>query len=109
MAAVAEWLWSRTPDRLCRVVDGGNLVVKITDSWLECHEFEPNTAEDPPTPRLANRAIEIPQTKLRQIYVIPKVSGVFSQEGRNQLEELPRINPLYQKPKIHWRVKRLAR
>ncbi|GFU84770.1 hypothetical protein TNCV_2127111 [Trichonephila clavipes] len=23
-------------------------VVKITDSWPACHEFEPSTAEDPP-------------------------------------------------------------
>ncbi|GFX39103.1 hypothetical protein TNCV_359171 [Trichonephila clavipes] len=23
-----------------------SLVVKVTDSWLTCHEFEPNTAED---------------------------------------------------------------
>ncbi|GFW41247.1 hypothetical protein TNCV_1002401 [Trichonephila clavipes] len=26
----------------------GSLVVKVTDSWPECHEFEPSTAEDPP-------------------------------------------------------------
>ncbi|GFT09323.1 hypothetical protein TNCV_5062071 [Trichonephila clavipes] len=23
-------------------------VVKVTDSWPACHEFEPNTTEDPP-------------------------------------------------------------
>ncbi|GFW49961.1 RNase H domain-containing protein [Trichonephila clavipes] len=28
--------------------DCGILVVKVTDSWLACHEFEPVTAEDPP-------------------------------------------------------------
>ncbi|GFT29138.1 hypothetical protein TNCV_3587491 [Trichonephila clavipes] len=26
----------------------GILVVKIMDSWLACHEFEPSTTEDPP-------------------------------------------------------------
>ncbi|GFT58509.1 transposable element Tcb2 transposase [Trichonephila clavipes] len=26
----------------------GCLMVKVTDSWLECHDFEPSTAEDPP-------------------------------------------------------------
>ncbi|GFW60774.1 hypothetical protein TNCV_571191 [Trichonephila clavipes] len=26
----------------------GNLVVKVTDLLLECHEFEPSTTEDPP-------------------------------------------------------------
>ncbi|GFT84691.1 hypothetical protein TNCV_2767101 [Trichonephila clavipes] len=26
---------------------GLRLVVKVTDSWPACHEFEPNTAEDP--------------------------------------------------------------
>ncbi|GFV82517.1 actin-binding LIM protein 1 [Trichonephila clavipes] len=26
----------------------GSLVVKVTDSWLAYHEFEPSTAEDPP-------------------------------------------------------------
>ncbi|GFW33326.1 hypothetical protein TNCV_2860031 [Trichonephila clavipes] len=25
----------------------GNLVVKVTDSWVTYHEFEPSTAEDP--------------------------------------------------------------
>ncbi|GFW97399.1 HTH_Tnp_Tc3_2 domain-containing protein [Trichonephila clavipes] len=25
----------------------GSLVVKVTDSWLECHELEPSTTEDP--------------------------------------------------------------
>ncbi|GFY26537.1 hypothetical protein TNCV_2878671 [Trichonephila clavipes] len=25
----------------------GSLVVKITNSWLTCHEFEPSAAEDP--------------------------------------------------------------
>ncbi|GFT73458.1 hypothetical protein TNCV_4020961 [Trichonephila clavipes] len=28
--------------------DRGSLVVKVTDSWLACHEFEFNTTEDPP-------------------------------------------------------------
>ncbi|GFV65322.1 transposable element Tc3 transposase [Trichonephila clavipes] len=27
--------------------DSGSLVVKVTDSWLVCHEFEPSTTEDP--------------------------------------------------------------
>ncbi|GFX97527.1 hypothetical protein TNCV_2840871 [Trichonephila clavipes] len=26
----------------------GSLVVKVTDSWHACHEFEPRTTEDPP-------------------------------------------------------------
>ncbi|GFW48383.1 hypothetical protein TNCV_1109461 [Trichonephila clavipes] len=26
----------------------GSVVVKVTDSWLACHKFEPNTTEDPP-------------------------------------------------------------
>ncbi|GFY20931.1 hypothetical protein TNCV_3989751 [Trichonephila clavipes] len=26
----------------------GSLVVKVMDSWLACHEFEPSAAEDPP-------------------------------------------------------------
>ncbi|GFU63524.1 hypothetical protein TNCV_1000751 [Trichonephila clavipes] len=26
----------------------GSLVVKVSDSWQACHEFEPSTAEDPP-------------------------------------------------------------
>ncbi|GFV19142.1 hypothetical protein TNCV_3223601 [Trichonephila clavipes] len=26
----------------------GTLVVKVTDSWPACHEFEPSTVEDPP-------------------------------------------------------------
>ncbi|GFT17416.1 hypothetical protein TNCV_4806801 [Trichonephila clavipes] len=26
----------------------GSQVIKITDSWLMCHEFEPSTTEDPP-------------------------------------------------------------
>ncbi|GFV58746.1 hypothetical protein TNCV_3730841 [Trichonephila clavipes] len=25
-----------------------SLVVKVTESWLACHEFEPSAAEDPP-------------------------------------------------------------
>ncbi|GFW72576.1 hypothetical protein TNCV_3798041 [Trichonephila clavipes] len=28
--------------------DHGSLVVKITDSWLMCHKFDPSTVEDPP-------------------------------------------------------------
>ncbi|GFW72855.1 hypothetical protein TNCV_1266981 [Trichonephila clavipes] len=28
--------------------DRGSLMVKITDSWLSCHEFEPSTTKDPP-------------------------------------------------------------
>ncbi|GFU50373.1 hypothetical protein TNCV_4240801 [Trichonephila clavipes] len=26
---------------------GGNFLVKVTDSWLACHEFEPRPAESP--------------------------------------------------------------
>ncbi|GFU05049.1 hypothetical protein TNCV_574071 [Trichonephila clavipes] len=26
----------------------GSLMVKVTESWPECREFEPSTAEDPP-------------------------------------------------------------
>ncbi|GFW18847.1 hypothetical protein TNCV_5133001 [Trichonephila clavipes] len=26
----------------------GSLVVKVMDSWLVCHEFEPSSIEDPP-------------------------------------------------------------
>ncbi|GFX53597.1 hypothetical protein TNCV_2327121 [Trichonephila clavipes] len=26
----------------------GSLVIKVMDSWLDCHEFEPSTTEDPP-------------------------------------------------------------
>ncbi|GFV19138.1 hypothetical protein TNCV_3223561 [Trichonephila clavipes] len=26
----------------------GSLVVKVTDSWPACHQFQPSTAEDPP-------------------------------------------------------------
>ncbi|GFW88773.1 hypothetical protein TNCV_4972661 [Trichonephila clavipes] len=26
----------------------GSLVANVTDSWLVCHEFDPNTDEDPP-------------------------------------------------------------
>ncbi|GFW07404.1 hypothetical protein TNCV_865761 [Trichonephila clavipes] len=26
----------------------GSLVVKVTDSWLVCHDFEPGTTEDSP-------------------------------------------------------------
>ncbi|GFX97209.1 hypothetical protein TNCV_556991 [Trichonephila clavipes] len=26
----------------------GSLKVKVTDSWLACHEFEPSTTENPP-------------------------------------------------------------
>ncbi|GFU66953.1 hypothetical protein TNCV_4296051 [Trichonephila clavipes] len=26
----------------------GSLVVEVTDLWLESHEFEPSSAEDPP-------------------------------------------------------------
>ncbi|GFT28348.1 uncharacterized protein TNCV_646521 [Trichonephila clavipes] len=29
-------------------VGRGSLVVKVTDSWLTCHKFEPSAAEDPP-------------------------------------------------------------
>ncbi|GFU55092.1 hypothetical protein TNCV_425991 [Trichonephila clavipes] len=28
--------------------DHGSLMVKVTDSWLACHEFEPSTDKDPP-------------------------------------------------------------
>ncbi|GFT07566.1 hypothetical protein TNCV_4045321 [Trichonephila clavipes] len=31
-----------------RRCDHGSLVVKVTDSLLECREFEPRTTEDPP-------------------------------------------------------------
>ncbi|GFU20717.1 hypothetical protein TNCV_3176541 [Trichonephila clavipes] len=30
------------------LISRGYLVVKVTDSWLVCHEFKPSTAEDPP-------------------------------------------------------------
>ncbi|GFT85568.1 hypothetical protein TNCV_4252951 [Trichonephila clavipes] len=26
----------------------GSLVIKVTDSWLACHQFEPSTSEDSP-------------------------------------------------------------
>ncbi|GFU37627.1 hypothetical protein TNCV_4275251 [Trichonephila clavipes] len=29
--------------------DRDSLVVKVTDSWSTCHEFEPSIAEDPPS------------------------------------------------------------
>ncbi|GFT48164.1 hypothetical protein TNCV_1001381 [Trichonephila clavipes] len=35
--------------RALSLADGhGSVVVKVVDLWLECHEFEPSTAEDPP-------------------------------------------------------------
>ncbi|GFS93317.1 hypothetical protein TNCV_2697751 [Trichonephila clavipes] len=69
---VAKWLWSRTqgqrfrdagssPDTIkdlpCRVmhvksvvaqVAAVALLVKVTNWWPTCHEFEPYTPEDPP-------------------------------------------------------------
>ncbi|GFW75850.1 histone-lysine N-methyltransferase SETMAR [Trichonephila clavipes] len=35
-----------TEDPLC--CSRGSLVVKVTDSWTKCHEFEPSTVEEPP-------------------------------------------------------------
>ncbi|GFS84382.1 hypothetical protein TNCV_4605892 [Trichonephila clavipes] len=33
---------------MTKTSSGCTLVVKVTDSWMACHEFEPCTAEDPP-------------------------------------------------------------
>ncbi|GFX68174.1 hypothetical protein TNCV_4439971 [Trichonephila clavipes] len=40
---------TETTALLCDMVsNSGSLVVKATDSWLTCHEFEPSTTKDPP-------------------------------------------------------------
>ncbi|GFV66613.1 hypothetical protein TNCV_1612221 [Trichonephila clavipes] len=38
----------QTPTTARQLCVRGSLVVKVTDSWPACHEFEPNTVEDPP-------------------------------------------------------------
>ncbi|GFX30518.1 hypothetical protein TNCV_3461691 [Trichonephila clavipes] len=30
------------------ITNHGSLVIKVTNSWLACHEFEPSATEDPP-------------------------------------------------------------
>ncbi|GFT55750.1 hypothetical protein TNCV_4736541 [Trichonephila clavipes] len=41
-------VWENAGRSLQNVLDGhGSQVVKVTDSWPACHEFEPGTAEDP--------------------------------------------------------------
>ncbi|GFV88631.1 hypothetical protein TNCV_1244411 [Trichonephila clavipes] len=37
-----------SPTLLHNVCGRSSLVIKVTDSWPACHEFESSTAEDPP-------------------------------------------------------------
>ncbi|GFS84099.1 hypothetical protein TNCV_2364911 [Trichonephila clavipes] len=41
-------LGAKVHEQMLRFWDYGSLVVKVTDSWLACLEFEPSTAENPP-------------------------------------------------------------
>ncbi|GFW91767.1 hypothetical protein TNCV_3400271 [Trichonephila clavipes] len=36
----------------------GSLVVKVTDSWLACHEFEPSVTENPPCRGMHIKSVE---------------------------------------------------
>ncbi|GFW77033.1 hypothetical protein TNCV_2724631 [Trichonephila clavipes] len=35
-------------ERVFEINGRGSIVVKVTDLWPACHEFEPSTTEDPP-------------------------------------------------------------
>ncbi|GFW18296.1 hypothetical protein TNCV_4008351 [Trichonephila clavipes] len=48
----------------------GSLVVKVTDSWPACHEFDPSTAEDPPFRRAMHVNLTRAQTSFRWCGVV---------------------------------------
>ncbi|GFY19252.1 uncharacterized protein TNCV_4226161 [Trichonephila clavipes] len=50
-----------------------SLVVKIADSWLACHEFDPGTAEDPPC-RGGRYTLNISKLKRPSVDVVWKLN-----------------------------------
>ncbi|GFY04429.1 uncharacterized protein TNCV_4415171 [Trichonephila clavipes] len=74
----------------------GSLVVKVTDSWSTCHEFEPNTAEDPP----CRGAMHVKSVESSN--VLPFVwCGVVVRRGACQLRCRPRHLTMVQNYEVH--------
>ncbi|GFV32489.1 hypothetical protein TNCV_1677751 [Trichonephila clavipes] len=75
----------------------GRLEVKVTNSWLECHELEPSTAEDPPC-RDSRCWLNLSRLKPPPVGVVWKLEeevqlstqfGIFGQETKMTHEQAP--------------------
>ncbi|GFU88793.1 hypothetical protein TNCV_4444701 [Trichonephila clavipes] len=81
-----NWLlFQRNPSAFCCVITKtakeqgrGSLVVKVTDLWLSCHEFEPGTTADPSVDGLIAR-ISVTARRIRDM------QGIF-QNVRNSVQ-----------------------
>ncbi|GFX66669.1 hypothetical protein TNCV_1428351 [Trichonephila clavipes] len=67
-----------------------SLVVRVTDSWLASHEFEPSAVEDPPCRGgqcalilswLKRPSVAVRQTKDSPMFRIPRKNGSATQTG----------------------------
>ncbi|GFX34023.1 hypothetical protein TNCV_912241 [Trichonephila clavipes] len=74
----------------------GSLVVKITDSWLACHEFEPSITEDPPCSGAMHVGVDVvtaPPWQVKEVDEYLEITGlqrggedVTSEDGINSLQ-----------------------
>ncbi|GFY05689.1 hypothetical protein TNCV_4403561 [Trichonephila clavipes] len=59
----------------------GSLVVKVTDSWPTCHEFEPSVTEDPPREEGGRCTLNVSGLKRTPVGVVWKLGeGVDSSD-----------------------------
>ncbi|GFV19421.1 hypothetical protein TNCV_3663541 [Trichonephila clavipes] len=77
---VSRRLVARLHAACSSLLDGrGSLVVKVTDSWPVCHEFEPRTAEDPLCSRVMHvKSVDTQTSSLRcsvEVRRIPELAS----------------------------------
>ncbi|GFV83290.1 leucine-rich repeat-containing G-protein coupled receptor 6 [Trichonephila clavipes] len=79
-----------------RLEGRGSRVVKITDSWLACPEFEPGTAEDPPI--FSNNLItELSDTAFRKnpkLTLLEMGGNPITKVGGSTFSHLPNLKKL---------------
>ncbi|GFT70257.1 hypothetical protein TNCV_3457011 [Trichonephila clavipes] len=70
-----------------------SLVLKVTDSWLVCHEFDPGTAKDPPC-RGSRCTLNISRFKHSPVGVVWKLGERMSSSLLDHGSKLPSPLPI---------------
>ncbi|GFU00638.1 hypothetical protein TNCV_4818051 [Trichonephila clavipes] len=83
-----------------------SLEVKVTDSWLECHELEPSTAEDPPCWGRSTLNLLRAQTSSPWWGVIVRRGGRQLRCRPHHLTMVQNYEVRRQKPSSSWKVRR---
>ncbi|GFV04507.1 hypothetical protein TNCV_3322041 [Trichonephila clavipes] len=81
----------------CKLWGRGSLVVKVTESWSACHEFEPFTAKDPPCRgTMPFKSVEVQRSSHSCGVKIRR--GVLAQVSSSSLDDSSNYEVCRQKP-----------